>query len=106
MNRFEQQVYDKYKRLGYEVYRNGWPDFLVIKDGIGFGVEVKTGGNEGCCMPTENQLNLHVALGKLGLPVTYEWVPSLREYVKETPSEREARLLTRARSGKNKLKNA
>jgi hypothetical protein len=40
-NRVEFEVASELERLGYEVFRRGWPDFLAYKDGKVRFVEVK-----------------------------------------------------------------
>ena len=52
------------KKLGFRVYRQGWPDFLIEKDGKYMGVEVKEGGGLG-----EHQWLMHQALERAGLKV-------------------------------------
>jgi len=52
------------KKLGFTVYRQGWPDFLIEKDGKYMGVEAKEGNGLG-----EHQLLMHQALESAGLRV-------------------------------------
>lgn len=52
------------KKLGFRVYKQGWPDFLIEKDGKYMGVEVKEGGGLG-----EHQWLMHQALERAGLKV-------------------------------------
>jgi len=33
MNKSEKKIKEKYERLGYKVYKNGFPDFMLFRDG-------------------------------------------------------------------------
>src|ERR1035437_1765648 len=69
MKRTEDIVRRQYEAAGYQVYRNGWPDFLVVKDGVGFGVEVKRvrATGSGSEVLSDAQVDMQTALHKLGL---------------------------------------
>lgn len=41
MNLQEEQFQIEFEKMGYTVLRNGWPDFLIVKDGAIAGVEIK-----------------------------------------------------------------
>jgi hypothetical protein len=102
----EDPVRRAYENAGYAVFCNGWPDFLVIKNGKGFCVEVKSGSPSGGGeLLHEGQAEMHAALHALGLPTVIQFIDTRPSYPKETDSEKETRLLTNARSGVNKLKN-
>lgn len=52
------------RRKGFRVYKQGWPDYLIEKDGKYMGVEVKEGNGLG-----EHQWLMHQALERAGLKV-------------------------------------
>lgn len=52
------------RRKGFRIYKQGWPDFLIEKDGKYMGVEIKEGNKLG-----EHQWLMHQALEKAGLKV-------------------------------------
>ena len=76
MKRTEDIVRRQYEAAGYQVYRNGWPDFLVVKDGVGFGVEVKRvrATGSGSEVLSDAQVDMQTALHKLGLSTVISWV--------------------------------
>lgn len=67
MNKNEQRIHDELQNQGYEVFRAGWPDLLVMKNGVVRLIELKT--------PLDKlslaQVKLHDAL-KRGLGLTVE----------------------------------
>ncbi len=69
MNEREEIIKKYLQDQDYTVIKNGWPDFLVIKnkDGIqeGFGLEIKSEFDK----LTEEQKEMHNWLRKLGIPV-------------------------------------
>lgn len=66
MNKNERRIYDELQREGYEVFHRGWPDFLVLKDGVARLIELKTPGDK----VSPCQAQLHDALRRgLGLNV-------------------------------------
>lgn len=69
MNGFEKKVAEHLAKQGYEVLRNGWPDFLCIKRGpfkvSAFCVEVKTQKDK----LSEAQVKIHKILKAMGVPV-------------------------------------
>lgn len=101
MKKNEDKIRNKYQRMGYKVYQNGWPDFLVEKDGKFFCVEVKHSGygGSGAEQLSESQFEMQDALHRAGLPTTIEYTGYT--YVKETDEQREKRLLENAQSGEN-----
>ena len=102
MKKTENIIRKEYEAKGYTVLRNGWPDFLVMKEGKAFGVEVKSYGESGGCALGEGQAEMHAALLEIGLPVIIRWVKGTTEYLRESVAVREARLLENAYLGKNK----
>lgn len=42
MNIDEEEFKDKFEAMGYTVLNSGWPDFLIMKDGVIAGVEKKS----------------------------------------------------------------
>ena len=36
---------ERLRSCGYEVYVDGWPDLLVVRDGLAYGVELKRSGD-------------------------------------------------------------
>ena len=50
---------------GAKVLRCGWPDFLVLNNGVAYCVEVKAGNDP----LTDQQLEMHAALKKIGIHV-------------------------------------
>jgi len=67
MNDQEEAVYKALTRRGFEVLRNGWPDFLVLdKDWKrGFALEMKRGGDR----VSPAQARMHKALARFGISV-------------------------------------
>jgi hypothetical protein len=57
-------------KQGSKVLRNGWPDFLVERDGEVFAVEVKQGPDD----LSDAQVRMFAALERVGLKV-YVWAP-------------------------------
>lgn len=101
-------------RAGFEVLRNGWPDFLATRDNDILAVEVKAGPDR----VSTAQHAMHQALERAGIPVvvvhdpTREWRPthtgslvfevySLQSYSEELTREIEA--LERRRSDVQEL---
>jgi hypothetical protein len=107
MKKTEDVVRREYEAAGYRVLRNGWPDFLMLKDGEpAFCVEVKTNnGGGGGEQLHEGQAEMHAALHSIGLPTLIRFVPGPNQTVTETETEKENRLLSNARAGKNKRHN-
>ena len=74
MNANEKAAYNAMVKKGWKVYRNGWPDFLVIKES-----QNKLYDIEGCAIEFKSnktgdklssaQVEMHAALLKLGIPV-------------------------------------
>lgn len=73
---------------GWRTLRSGWPDFLVVRDGVKprF-VEVKSSTDT----LSDNQVELYEALGKAGIPVYVWWeltpgrlIPWRRFYAMQT----------------------
>lgn len=62
---FEQRVYDHYQKYGWQVLRNGWPDFLLVKGQKVVGIEAKSATDK---LSTE-QKRMHTVLARVGLPV-------------------------------------
>jgi len=56
---------------GKEVYRHGWPDFLLIDDGQAIGVEVKT--DTDAIRPSQSRM--FEALERSGAMHVYVWCP-------------------------------
>lgn len=54
-----------------KIYRNGWPDFLLVDNGRAFGVEVKRGRDDGL---SSRQADMFRALECTGLAV-FVWSP-------------------------------
>lgn len=61
----EQEVFDELRADGWYVLRNGWPDFLAVRDGKVRFIEVKSAGNS----LRAEQRRLHRELRKLGIEV-------------------------------------
>lgn len=101
MKAIENVVREEYEKAGYTVYRNGWPDFLVVKDGVGFGVEVKsaTENGSGGEKLSDAQIDMQTALHKLGVSTTIRYVVR-SEYQKENPVNKEIRLIEESRQRK------
>lgn len=104
MKRTEDVIRKKYEAAGYTVYRNGWPDFLVEKDGVFFGVEVKIARYNGGECVSDDQSDMMTALHRAGVPTKIEWV-EVSEYRSETEAQKETRLLDNARRGLNARHN-
>lgn len=104
MKRTEDLVRKQYEAAGYTVYRNGWPDFLVEKNGVFSGVEVKVARHNGGECVSDAQSDMMTALHRAGISTKIEWIPQ-SEYKSETTSEKETRLLSDARKGLNSRHN-
>ena len=67
MNANEEKIKQQLERQGFKVFRNGWPDFLVLNGNrSGFAIELKTGRDS----VKPEQKAIHAALAQLGI-VTY-----------------------------------
>jgi hypothetical protein len=64
MNINESQVSSQLEKQGWHVIRNGWPDFLCVRNGVVKAVEVK-----GNISRRKNQRENHAALQMAGLTV-------------------------------------
>lgn len=60
MHKSEQEVKDKLEQEGWTVYRNGWPDFAALKNGVLRLIEVKATGEL-----SEEQIQMFALLKKL-----------------------------------------
>jgi hypothetical protein len=66
MNLRESKIYESLLSYhGTTVYRRGWPDFLVVRNGTVSCVEVKSKSDS----PSEEQLQIHKALESCGINV-------------------------------------
>lgn len=66
MNLRESKIYESLLSYrGTTVYRRGWPDFLVVRNGVVSCVEVKSKIDS----PSEEQLQIHKALESCGISV-------------------------------------
>jgi hypothetical protein len=66
MNLRESKIYKSLLSYhGTTVYRRGWPDFLVVRNGTVSCVEVKSKSDS----PSEEQLQIHKALESCGINV-------------------------------------
>jgi hypothetical protein len=72
MNKTEKQFYEMAKSEGYEVIRGGWPDFLLLKDGVVSTVEVKRAASEAL---GSDQVLMNSALSGMGISCL-RWSPS------------------------------
>lgn len=70
LNWSERQFLQKAVGKSARVLRNGWPDFLVQRDGKTIAVEVKRGADD----LSDTQIRMFDALGLVGIPV-YVWNP-------------------------------
>jgi hypothetical protein len=77
LTRSEHEVFMSYKKLGYNVLRGGYPDFLCHHpDGRHAFVEVKSGYD----VLSERQSLMHDTLRRLGLRVFVEYVDVTEKY--------------------------
>lgn len=60
-----------YRKSGTKVYRDGWPDFLLVRDGKSFGVEIKRNAKD---QLRASQVTTFIELETVGLPV-FVWSP-------------------------------
>lgn len=85
-NGFERKVEKHLKNSGCSVFRNGWPDYLAVRDGKAVLVEVKHGQDT----LSEDQIRMIEALRSLGLKVGVlslnnpEWRGVLDKWITES----------------------
>ena len=84
MNTREQRFFAVARKHGYRVLRNGWPDFLLVRRGHKFCVEViKAQG-----FPKPHQRQMFETLRRLGVPVLLSidgtW-PPVKKLVRRQP---------------------
>ena len=65
LNPSEQKVFDELSSEGWQVIRNGWPDFLAMRGNELRFIEVKTNSNS----LTVEQKRVRRALAKIGVTV-------------------------------------
>jgi vacuolar-type H+-ATPase subunit I/STV1 len=65
VNDFEKRIADGLKKQGFMVFRNGWPDLLVLSADYkrGFALEIKRGKDK----LSEEQKTMHMALARFGI---------------------------------------
>jgi len=77
MTEFEAEVYKHFSKRG-DVYRNGWPDFLVVgNDGVGFALECKQGKDR----LSDEQKKMHKALSAFGIDVAVVRPEDVTEHI-------------------------
>jgi hypothetical protein len=64
-NHFERLVENRLKDLGCNVFRNGWPDYLAVKNNKPIWIEVKHGQDK----LQESQIEMFEALRSIGIEV-------------------------------------
>ena len=78
LTRDEAYVKKKYEKLGWKIFRDGWPDFILTRGHEIKIVEVKSNG----CRLSLNQQTTHDILKKIGITVIIDRPDGRREKTK------------------------